>query len=480
MRKTLRASLLALLVAPLYAQEAELVPAAFVTRRAALAAEAVPRLEALAAWCAQHKLYLERHRLYEGLLSIEPDHSDARRGLKYFRRREGWVQSRGYRVPRNHDDAALVEYRERFQREVGPYRDGVLALLADRDLRVPPAAREAAVRELLTFTPDDVELRRSVGEARGVDGWVLLETASTLRARAELAHFAEACIEGAPRSERAEATRDERGVALPWTTGRETERVRVLGTVNATEIAEAAEVAHAVGDYFERVFRQREAHRPGFRVYLLRVPEQAVHLRALSHGVDPADLDRTFGVGSVGGWIAPNAFGQWSPDRERRLDGTARQALGAMLLDAFGVDTSNGWVWEGLGLYLVEHLVGTRKTYFIDRGAQGASTSVFLWKELQDPRTDWFDTARGLIEAGSAPSLEFLIGRPVDTMRDEDLLFSYVLAAYLFEGRPREVPELLRRLGAGEHPVSVFEGVFGISIPQLEARLLRWLEETRS
>ena len=51
------------------------------------------------------------------------------------------------------------------------------------------------------------------------------------------------------------------------------------------------------------------------------------------------------------------------------------------------------------------------------------------------------------------------------------------LAAYLLEGRPDEAPIILRRIGAGEHPVLVFEDVTGESLPGLELRLRRWLGE---
>ena len=69
----------------------------------------------------------------------------------------------------------------------------------------------------------------------------------------------------------------------------------------------------------------------------------------------------------------------------RRLDGAARQTLGTLLMDAYGVDGRHGWAWEGLGLYLVERMVGTRLTHYVQRGryeepaeralAQWASTS---------------------------------------------------------------------------------------------------------
>ena len=146
-------------------------------------------------------------------------------------------------------------------------------------------------------------------------------------------------------------------------------------------------------------------------------------------------------------------------------------------MDAYGVDGTHGWAWEGVGMYLVYHLVGTRMTYFIDRTDYARRNQFTLWPRMQDPRTNWLQEAHGLLKAGRAPRLEFLIGRSVDTMRDEDVLVSYALAAYLLEGRPGDLPVILRRIGAGEHPVQVLEKVMGLPVQRIQERFVRWLDE---
>ena len=101
------------------------------------------------------------------------------------------------------------------------------------------------------------------------------------------------------------------------------------------------------------------------------------------------------------------------------------------------------------------------------------------WQQLQLADVNWLEEGRRLLSGPNAPHLEFLLGKSVNNMRDEDLLFSYVLAAYLLEGRPKETPTILRRIGAGNHPVKVLEEELGRPLREIEARLLRWLEETR-
>ena len=85
---------------------------------------------------------------------------------------------------------------------------------------------------------------------------------------------------------------------------------------------------------------------------------------------------------------------------------------------------------------------------------------------------------RALLLREDAPRLAFLLGDDVNALSDRDLLHSFVLAAYLLEGRRSEVPELLRLVGAGEHPVHAFESALGAPLPAIEARMRRWLEET--
>jgi hypothetical protein len=82
-----------------------------------------------------------------------------------------------------------------------------------------------------------------------------------------------------------------------------------------------------------------------------------------------------------------------------------------------------------------------------------------------------------MLAAEDAPRIGFLLGRDVNSLSERDFLLSYVLAAWLIEGRPEDAVELSRRIGAGEHPVAAFERTLGLSLPQIEARVRRWLDE---
>ena len=439
-------------------------------------ARLIPQLEELAVWCQNARLYRERDRIYRGVLAMDPKNSTARRALRYFKQSGAWHQSTAYHVPRNRGPENLSEYRERLTLATARFRSRVFRRLERGRSSLGLEAREQVFRKLLLIDPDDQALRTVLGEARLGEHWVLEETARADRGRRNIGDLARISLEVTERPAITTPNRSERKLDLLWSAARSTPRVRVVGTTKAREVEQTAHVTDAVGVYFRGVFRRDQPHRKAYTIYLLRNPEERDRMLAGMPWIDTQtkNLLRS----ASGGWLGrPNVLGEWDPDPARRLDGAARQTLGTLLMDAYGVGGKNGWAWEGIGLYLVYQLTGTRKTYFIDRQAYVRTSQTTLWPKLQSPETDWLVEGRNLLASPAAPGLEFLLGRSVDTMRDEDLLVAYVLSAYLLEGRPDDVPQILRRIGAGEHPVRVFEDVLGFSVPVLERRLRRWLDE---
>jgi len=431
----------------------------------------------LASWCREHRLFLECDRLAHAILEIDGDHAAARKTLKFHRRREGWAQSRSYRTPRNHaKDVHEQEYPERLAALLDPYKARLFRRLERDGPLLLPGTRERTLRKLLLLEPDDVALRTVLGE-RQLDGrWVLAETATAAELRRAVPTLAGEALAEVRRPELDVVTREERALDLRWRAALKTPGVRVMGTTPRKEVDETARVAEAARGLFQRVFKRDQAHRSGYTIFLLQGSGEREALLRGMPGIPQVTQDLLRQAG--GGWLgAPNQLAEWDADPARRLDGAARQTMGTLLMDGYGIDARHGWAWEGIGLYLVYHMTGTRLTYFFGRAGSSSTRKTTLWPRLQAPATHWLQEARSLLAQDHAPSLEFLLGRDVDTMRDEDILVSYALAAYLLEGRPDDASVILRRIGAGEHPVAVFERVTGASLPQLELRLRRWLDE---
>lgn len=434
-----------------------------------------PELWELAEWCGEQRLFLERDRIAQLVIEIDPDHSRARKVLRYLPRGDGWVRSRTYRTPRNFgSDEDEAEYGRRLVAVMDPYRARVFRALERDGRKLAPGARERVLRRLLLLDPDDAALRTVLGERRLGDRWVLEETWRASRAGTGVAVLVEQALERVDRPELDAPTDEERALSLAWNAARRTPRVRVVGTTPRREVSETARISETMRHLFHRVFEHGQDPRRGFTIYLLKGSGERDELLA---GLEVDDATRDHLRRAAGGWLSRERLGEWDANPARRLDGAARQTLGAMLMDAYGIGGDQGWAWEGMGLYLVYHVVGTRMTYFFDRGGTASARKTTLWPQLQAPDTRWLVEARRLLASDRAPSLQFLLGRSVDTMRDEDILAAYALAAYLFEGRPDDVPRILGRIGEGEHPVSVFEEVTGHALQDLETRLLRWLGE---
>lgn len=444
--------------------------------------EALPRLLDLASWARSKKLYACASHLHRGILTLDEDQPQARRALRYFRVGGKWRQALGFHEPRNHVPEGQLpalkgEFRDRLERALGPFRDGLLGRIGNPRLAVSTEMKEEILRQLLCFEPDSPHLHGALDEELVGGRWLLRESARTLRGSAALRRLAQRCLEQVEALERGNFTRDELKSRLRLSSIVRSEDVRVTGTVTKGEIEQATRTAQAVGGLFEEVFGRPAHFRRGFSVLLLRKPAELADL-------GPLAIPRHSGVvmprpdsPQVGGWLSYSELAEWSPDRERRLDGLARQTMGAMLMDTYGLDARHGWIWEGVGMFLVDQLVGTKRTYFVEHPQYVLEDADGLWRTLADDGTDWLELAAERRAEGKWPGLQFLVGRPIASMRDEDLLLSYVLAAYVIQGWPDHAPSLLDRIGAGEHPVHAFESVLGWSLPQLEQRLERWLEE---
>jgi hypothetical protein len=182
---------------------------------------------------------------------------------------------------------------------------------------------------------------------------------------------------------------------------------------------------------------------------------------------------------AAGGWLGSGQrLAEWDTSAERRRDGAARQVLGTMLMDRFGIDGGHAWAWEGFGLYLIHLQLGTRGTWFYQGSGYQPVADALTWTAVQDPAFDWHAYSRQLLTDPNGLRIEFLLGRPLNSMTSQDLVCSFTLAAYLLEGRPAETPKLLAAIGRGDHPVLAFERELGFPITQLDERIVRWLDES--
>ncbi|MEM7309673.1 MAG: hypothetical protein AAF682_23560 [Planctomycetota bacterium] len=440
--------------------------------------ELFARLEEHVAWCGKSKLFAERDRAYRAMLALDPACIDAHKGLGHRKGKSGdWEPHDKRKPPKNRNPRLLPEAAERWGGLVAPYRDRVLTLLDEHD--VSHKARGAEHDALLALDPEDATIRALFGEARLEDRWVLQETLSGKKRRPELNGLVRAARERVPAPKRIEPDAHEAGLGVEWKAALSVPAARVLTTGDEDEALAAAQAVHVAGALFERVFGEPAKYPRDYRLLLLAAPQEKDALLDAHPDVDPRDrafLGKVLGAGVP----ATGDFYHAADAPAKRRDGAVRMLLGMFLLEAYGISTKHGWAHEGFGLYLTRSIVGTRMNWFAmpSRYVSQQKDAAFRAK-LYHSDTNWMNEAHLMLQREQRPTVKSLLGKDVNTLGTEELLLSYVTAAYLIEGRPEAVPDLLRRIGAGENPAAAIEAALGMNVLALDERIRRWLSERR-
>ncbi len=434
-----------------------------------------------AAWCQAQQLFGRRHEVLRAVLALEPDHADARRELGYRRAKDGsWAEPRAARAPKDHDPEALRAEPGRRAALGVALRERVLGLVDGCGDLLDAARRRAAYEGVLELVPDDPLLRGRLGETFDRDRWVLVETARGRESRARLRGLvrrllgeAEAGVAPTTVSPREEA------FALEFVGAWQSGEVRVVATTGEAEARRVAAALAAARPLVGELLALEARLQPGAGVFLLRSPAEGrtwLERHPALDGAQRAYMAQLEG-GAVGG---TGDFAYWADDVRRRVDGTVRLGLAWLFAGGAGIGLQHGMLSEGLGLYLTRELVGTRLTWFVQPSKyERQEEDRRLRGMLLDPAVNWMDEAHKLLAQPASPKLQFLIGKPVNQMSTEDLLVSYVAAAYLLEGWPAQTPALVKAIGAGANPQQAFEEHLGYALDELDARMRRWLGERR-
>jgi hypothetical protein len=443
----------------------------------------VKDLEGVAARCGDAKLFRTRNDIYERILDFDPDHATARKWLRYRRDASGaWVRPGTYKPPRNMGKSGLKDALAALDAAGNALADDALALLSAGLAGTTKAARARIVREALRVAPDRRELRLANRETQTAEGgWILEETARAITRHKELVTGAARAVDEAPAPERARPTREENATLLRWNGILQGKHVRLMGTPNPAELERCERCAEACFGLWRSAFGSDAPPSPGFTMYVLRSGEE--RLQILKNHPDSNPEYAAYATARTSSWF-PKTRRTWmmSPSASVRLEWCVRQALGWMLGAEFGVKGRVGWAFEGFGLYLSHLITGTRQTYFVQRTRYNGRKPVAkddLWTRLRQPGADWRAEARTLLASGERPDLRLLLGKGVNTMTTEEMLYSYVLAAYCLEGHGERAGRLLHAVGKDRMtPGDALRKALDMDVDDLEARVARWLDET--
>lgn len=448
---------------------------------AAARADLVTDLEKLAMWCAHHKLIGSRNQIYEAVLVLRPDHAEARKWLRYRIQGGEWVRAKGYRPPRDRNEDALPTFRAK-RREVV---DRFLARLKDAPLRV----RQDGLRIAIAVAPDDAALRKAHDEMKVDGAWLLRESVVAKERRPELAQIARDLLKEVPEPKPVPITPAEKKLGIAWKDALQGEWWRFLGTTATAETKHALRVADATAPFLAealpdpgRPISIPNLRRRGFGVYYLT--NQAQGLALVKEHPGFSDAQRRFAQSVFAAWVPKTRqLINWYNERATRVESTARLALDFLMVMRYG-EIDRGWMREGFGIYLGAKLTGTHLIWFVQpsdyaRTDQDKDRERKLSQEMRAPKADWLKLARDL-RAEKPPDLRFLTGKRLNQMTAEDLIHAHALAAYLIEGHPDRVSNFLAKYATNGHDLDAALGSeLGLSFPDVETRLGRWLEETR-
>jgi hypothetical protein len=436
----------------------------------------VERLHDLAIWCNQNQLFEERDRVWRAVIGIQPDNLDARKGLRYARNVDGSWKEPSPRPARNMNAAALEKLPEKRAEAVKPFSDALLARIQGDD--VDPEVRRSVLDEVLSVDPDDAQAHGILGEVRSENSWVLSETATAKTRRGEIRAAVQAAKSAPPGVLPASATPDESKLYDKWKSGAQSGTVRVIGSGEAKACEDLANLCRVTGSVYRAVLGAEPDWAAGFGIFLVTGAGEKDTFVAGLDQLSDAQKDafkRTIGGGLSGTW----KIALFEPDEKKRHDCGVRHSLAHLLQRGWHLETSHAWIFEGLGLYLTREICGTRLTWFCTGSGVTNETKNSPRAKLIVGDVNWMNEAYLLLTRENPVELATVLGRDLTTMGVEDVLVSYALAAYLVEGRPDAISSLLAAIGADTPPPEAIQKSLGMTVPELQERLVRWLSERK-
>lgn len=490
-RGRIRGALLLLLafatgVAPDAARADEAVEAAEAEAKAAVAEARkglVARLVELAEWCVSVRLAGQRDRLAAEILHFDPDHAKARGWLRYTKDKAGaWVQAKGYKPPLDVTNSTQLPELARRRAALAAEPAALIVTTLQRlGSTLPLRRRELILDELLRIAPDDERARAIHGDVRDGTGFVLGETKASRERRGALAEEARTLLASIPEPRPATPKPEETEfVAGGWARAYATADLRILGagTHSSHLLARAVRLGQAARQAFPALLGHDVPEIAGLTFFLYALPFDAYAFFDTSPRMQPSQ--RAFARNLSCYWMPSGPHVLVYPnDDETRVEWVPRIVVSGMLEGGFELGPTFGMLFEGVGVWMTTRLCGTHRTFTVRTGdyANGQPRDEGLLGRIRANEADWLAEARGLVSKGIRPDLRLGLGKDVNAMTAEDLVFAFALASYLFEARPEQVAPLLRAFPKGPVDAAV-EGSLGLTVEGLEARLVRWLEET--
>ena len=321
--------------------------------------------------------------------------------------------------------------------------------------------------------------------------WILVESRVARKRRRILRKTADDAIAAVPDPQPGTSISGDDAEMVEWGKILQGEHIRVLGTPNDSEMRRQYEyceacwpVYRAALDLDPPTWSTLDRYARGMSVYVFDDIRRGNAFLARQPAVPERYREFTKTFAAL--WIPRRAAVLVkSGDRLARLEGGPKQILGGMSASLLDLQGKDGWASEGLDHYLVYLITGTRilssvtdpKSRYGE--AQPGLPDVIPRSIDQD---DWLRRGYALLRSEEKPDFFLMVGKNVNDLTVSDVLYGYCIVAYLLEGRPKACVPFLRAVGASENVdmEPLVQTHLGFDVAALEARVLRWLEETTS
>ncbi len=438
----------------------------------------VAELEKLAEWADKQKLFRERNRTDELILVLDPENAPARKALGFEKKNGAWTKSANPKESGNLATDGMKEFGERRQKANDAFLGAMDQLLKDERGMIDGDLKNRIASDMAAVDREDPRARAAGGETNVANKWVLSETANAVIRRGLVTKLAKAALAAVPAAGGLTPEEVESSLGIGWPSRAATKSARCLCTGDAKEAPRIAHACEAAAEFFAKLFDEKVVLPDSFTIYALTDTLARDTLLAKYPGIPAAE--RTAGKG-LGGFTLPGGsrFACWGPQPPERLDQSVRRAFGVLLERAFGIGSQQGALHEGLGLYLTYQLIGTKLTWYIGPRKYAVSGKDVLQDKLHKNETDWMAEAKALLAKPDHPPLKAMLAHDLNDLTPEEMLYSYLLAAYFIEGSPDDSPRFIRALCRPTPSDKAAYDAYGVNVDGLEARIKRWARELK-
>tara|TARA_R110002126_G_scaffold4409_14_gene23206 strand:+ start:3255 stop:4850 length:1596 start_codon:yes stop_codon:yes gene_type:complete len=466
----------------------------YVAAKAESRRQLVTGLESVAQQANKDKAYLQRDLTYELLLTLQPDHAQARKTLGFKNRKGEWTRSRPYRTPTDKNPAKAIASLEAREDLISGHRESRVQLIDDAHANLSPEAWRSEVDALLAEDLDDPFLRKLLGqvatEGTGRIRWILAETQLARAFRDRLEGLLETEQPAALAARIDEATPRDFETQVTWSAVRRGGGLTVLSAHSAEEAERHVRLANGIWLWLPRLLGGEAARPADLRLYLMTPGAEIETLVQACPDISPTDRLRAphQATAELG---AGSRFGVFSDSEVERLERAAHWHIDAYLMRAYGLTAPPAWLGQGLRAYVSERFVGSRLSLdskTVDRSTTGTPSWVKGMRETRPrKRRTMIQLARRMLDAEQAPLLDGLLTRPAEDFTVEDTLLAYALIAYLIEGHgPAVLDPIVRSITSGADPVSgialahqqrALESGLDVTLSALQLRVHEWVDE---